>query len=212
MRNSRAARACAVPVLAVALAWALAPAAWAHEEVTVGPLRLEIGFGTEPAYTGQPNSVQILASHGGAPVTHEVDLEVEVSFGDAAVTLGVEPSGEPGDYRAWFVPSQPGDYSFRVRGRIEGQRVDETVTSGPSTFSEVQDPTAAAFPPIEAPSNDELATRIETEAARTDEVVRAASAAADAASSARTAGIVGIVVGAAGVLAALGALMAARRR
>ena len=46
----------------------LAPAASAHEGRTHGDLEMVVGFGTEPAYAGQPNSVQLTLSHGGEPV------------------------------------------------------------------------------------------------------------------------------------------------
>lgn len=199
-------------VFTLALVGAGATAAQAHEEVAVGPLHLVVGFGEEPAYTGQPNSVSVLISHDGHPATGARGLEVEVSFGDASVVLPLETFGDTGDYRASFIPSQPGDYTFHVRGRVEGQRIDEEITSGPSTFSAVEDPSSAAFPPVETPSNDELATRIETESSKTAEVVSAVAAADRAAADARSTAVIGIVVGSIGVIAAIGALALARRR
>jgi hypothetical protein len=209
MSNTRGARAMTLAVVLVAVG---ASAARAHEEVQVGPLQLVVGFGEEPAYTGQPNSVQVILTRDGAPVSRVRGLEVEVSFGDASETFPLEESFDtPGDFRAPFIPSQPGDYSFHVTGRVEGERIDEEFTSGPSTFSPVQDAATAAFPPVEAPSNDELATRIETESAETAMFGRAAEAARATASDARSTAMIGIVVGAIGIIAAIGALVAARR-
>jgi hypothetical protein len=215
MRASNLARAfAATAVLATVLA---GPTALAHEVVGQGDLELVVGFGTEPAYSGQPNSVQVIVTHDGHPVKpSELSLDVEVSFGDETTSMALEPHfgpgfGEQGDYRAWFVPAQPGDYTFHIIGQVEGEEVDESVTSGPDTFSPVRDLAGAAFPAITAPSNDELATRIESEATRTDEVELTASAAADDASSAQTTGIVGIVVGAVGILVGIGALVMGRR-
>jgi hypothetical protein len=209
MSHPRAARASVLVFVSVALG---AAAAAAHEVVEVGPIQLVVGFGEEPAYTGQPNSVQVILSRDGAPVSDVRGLEVEVSFGDASASFPLEESFEtPGDFRAPFIPSQPGDYTFHVTGRVEGERIDEELTSGPSTFSPVEEASAAAFPPIEAPSNDELATRIETESGKTAAVERAAEAASTAASDARSTGVIGIVVGAIGIIAAIGALVAARR-
>lgn len=209
MWNARATR---TLVLTLALVAAGATAAQAHEEVAVGHLQLVVGFGEEPAYTGLPNSVSVLISHDGQPVTDARGLEVEVSFGDASVVLPLETFGGTGDYRASFVPSQPGDYTFHIRGRVDGERVNEELTSGPSTFSAVEDPSSAAFPPVETPSNDELAARIETESSRTGEVASAVEAARLAAADARSTAVIGIVVGALGVIAAIGALALARRR
>jgi hypothetical protein len=209
MPNTRAARAMALSLILMALG---ATAVSAHEVVEVGPLQLVVGFGEEPAYTGQPNSVQVILTRDGEAVSDVRGLEVEVSFGDAATTFPLEESFEtPGDFRAPFIPSQPGDYTFHVRGRAGGERIDEELTSGPSTFSPVQEAAAAAFPPVEAPSNDDLAVRIETEASRMAAVERAAEAARAAASDARSTALIGVVVGAIGIIAAIGALVVARR-
>ena len=76
---------------ALVLAGALLPMherhASAHAERTVGPFDFEIGFGTEPAYVGQPNSVQLILNKNGKPVTDLGDqLKVTVSFGDRPPT------------------------------------------------------------------------------------------------------------------------------
>ena len=51
------AMACALAAVALIIG---APAASAHAQRQAGPIHMEIGFGTEPAYVGQPNSVQII--------------------------------------------------------------------------------------------------------------------------------------------------------
>jgi len=187
-------------------------AAQAHEEVQVGPLRLVVGFGVEPAYTGQPNSVQVILSRDDDPITDARGLEVEISFGDASMRLPLDASfGTPGEYVAPFIPSQPGDYTFHVTGRVEGERINEELTSGPSTFSQVEEASAAAFPPVEAPSNDELASRIVTESERTAVVERAAEAARGGGPAPRSTAVIGIVVGAIGMITAIGTLVVARR-
>jgi hypothetical protein len=225
MRTSAAARRAAtfaVVTLAVgvlAVIAAAAPAS-AHEGRHVDDLELVVGFGTEPAYTGQPNSVQVLLSHDGRPVTRlRDDLVVEVSFGDETKEYRLEPFfevgefGVPGDYRAWFVPSQPGRYTFHVMGTVEGEEVDETFTSGPQTFSPVQDVSDATFPEVRAPSNQELADRIEAEAARTrDLLASTVDAASRAADSAENVGLVALVLAAIATIASIGAFAAARRQ
>ena len=59
MRSPRV-RALAVVSLVGGLTLIPALAAQAHVAEQTGPFDYEIGFGTEPAYTGQPNSVQLL--------------------------------------------------------------------------------------------------------------------------------------------------------
>jgi hypothetical protein len=196
------------------------PAA-AHEERTVGPFEMVVGFGQEPAYAGQPNSVQLLLSRGGKPVTDLVDgLSVSVGFGDSSKDVAIEPFfeigefGTPGDYRAWFIPTRAGTYSFHFTGTIGSTEVDETFTSGPKTFDDVANPTDAEFP-AQDPTNGELAERIDREVPRLQSSIRdakgAAAGAADDATSARTLALVGVVVGALGVIAGIAGIVSARR-
>jgi hypothetical protein len=222
----RAVRLMLVGVVA-ALTLLPAAAAWAHGHASQGGIDMEIGFGTEPAYTGQPNSAQLILSRGGHPITDVKpgDVTVEITFGgETSDPIDMEPDfafedgeldfGEAGDYRGWFTPSQPGKYTFHFTGTVDGVQLDQTMSSGPKTFSEVQDLASSEFPAVNAPSNEELATRVEQESKRSSDAVAAAQAAAasanDAASMARTLAIVGVVLGAIGTIAAIAAL--ARRR
>ena len=184
----------------------------AHERREVGQQIFVVGFGEEPAYAGQPNSVQLILSDlKERPVTDLGDaLSVEVVFGDQRKKLSLEPGfvvgvfGEPGDYRAYFVPSRPGQYTFQFSGTIKGQQVDETFTSGPQTFDDVQDPAAQMFP-VRDPSTGQLAERLDRGAARLDSSIDDVE---QGLVVARVLGIAGIVVG----LAALGVALAALRR
>ncbi len=195
--------------------------ALAHEERTVGDLDVEVGWGTEPAYSGEVNSVQLLLSHGGEPVTDLGDtLDLEVTFGDRSTTLTLEPffgegEGTPGDYRAWFIPTAPGQYSFHFSGTIDREDFDETFTSGPSTFDDVENPQSVEFP-VKQPSTEELVARLDREVPRLtssiDDVQSSAQAAADDASSAKTLGLIGLIVGAVGLIVAIIALVSSRRK
>jgi hypothetical protein len=203
----------------------LAPAALAHEPRQQGHLEMVVGFGTEPAYAGQPNSVQLILAHDGQPVVDLGDtLAVEVSFGDETMELPIEPFfavgafGEPGDYRAWFIPTRPGEYAFHFTGTIDGEEVDETFTSGPNTFSDVNDPADIQFP-VQDPTTGELAERIEREVPRLasaieDAGVEAAAQAklASDVSSARMFGVIGLIVGGVGLIVAVAALVLSRRK
>jgi hypothetical protein len=196
--------------------------ALAHEGRKLGDLEMVVGWGTEPAYAGEVNSVQLLLVHHGEPVVDLGDtLDVEVTFGDETEPFTLEPFfeegefGTPGDYRAFLIPTEPGQYSFHFSGTIDGEEVDETFTSGPGTFDDVENPQAAQFP-VEQPSTGELAERIDREVPRLtgsiEEAQAAANAAADDASSANTLGLIGIIVGAVGLIVAIVALVWAGRR
>jgi hypothetical protein len=187
--------------------------AWAHADHTEGDLSIAVGFATEPAYADQPNAVQLLVSHAEQPVTDLApgDLTVEIDFGGQTTTVGAVPEfevgewGTPGDYRAPFIPSEPGKYTFHVTGTVDGEKVDFSMTSGPKTFDEVQDPANAMFPPVDAPSTADLSAKLDQATARAD---AAAAVARSAASQARTIAILAVVVA---VVALIVAVIVSRR-
>ncbi|HEX2047914.1 MAG TPA: hypothetical protein VHF27_09125 [Acidimicrobiales bacterium] len=212
----------ATPLTAVVAVAGAIPAG-AHEPRATGGFQFVVGWGEEPAYTGFKNSVQVTISeaNGGPPVTDLGDsLEVEVGKGSERMTLPLEPGfrvggpGTPGDYRAWLTPTRPGAYTFRLTGSIRGQAVNESFTSSPTTFDEVQDVAAIQFP-AKDPSTGELATRIEREVprleARTASVEAGLRDVADRVDTSRTLAVVGVVTGAVGLLTAAGAVVALRR-
>ena len=195
-------------VLGVALACALllpvaAPAS-AHTIKTVGAYKFTVGWGSEPAYAEQLNSVQLVLAtlSNGKPYTSLTDtLKVTVSYGHQQMEFALTPTfdpdtsfGTPGDYRAWLFPTVPGNYTFRFTGTIGTQKVDQSFTSGPTTFATVVDPASVQFP-VKAPSNAQIAARVAADSVR--------SATASQVSSARTIGIIGVVVGVVGLLVAL---------
>ena len=79
-------------VLAVLLVPLPAAPALAHGEHKVANYDVEVGFGTEPAYAGVTNSVQLIITNNGQPVTDAKGLKVAVSTGDAeAKPFPLEP-------------------------------------------------------------------------------------------------------------------------
>jgi hypothetical protein len=202
--------------LACAFAALGAAPALAHGSYTHGDLSIVTGFAIEPAYVGQPNAVQLQIDRGGKPVTdlRQGDLSVDVGFSGQRTTLTLEPQfevgewGVPGDYRAAFIPTQPGAYTFHVVGMVAGEKVDYSMTSGPKTFSEVDDPAGAMFPPVQAPSTTDLATRIEQESTRTAAEIASAK---DAADSAHAVGIAGVVLAVIAIVVALVTMVRFRR-
>jgi hypothetical protein len=194
----------------VALAIAVAPA-MAHTQKTVGAYQLTVGWGGEPAYAGQLNSVQLVIADAatGKPYTKLTDtLKVTVLYGQQKVEYALTPTfdadtgfGTPGDYRAWFFPTAPGNYTFQFTGTIGSQQVNESFTSGPTTFATVEDPTNAEFP-VKTPTNAQLAQRLDAELGRV--------ATSSDVSGAKTIGYIGIAIGAIGVVLAAFALLRKR--
>jgi len=200
-----------VAVVLGALCFGVAAPAFAHVERTVGKLRLTVGWGEEPTYAGSRNSVQlIVADSKGKPITDLGDsLKVEVIFGSQTVTLPLETTfdpdsgeGTPGDYRAWFIPTRPGDYTFHFTGTYKGQKIDQRFTSSSTTFDPVKDPAEVQFP-AKDPSNGDLAARIVGDEARTAAIKSTANSGKSTASIALILSIVGLALGAIGLGAAV---------
>ncbi len=219
----------AAMTIAIAAAVVVIPPslASAHEGTSVGKLAIEVGFVGEPAYVGQPNGVQLILTNDGKAVKDLGDgITVEIGFGDETTephTLapwffyedGVLESGNPGEYRFSFIPSQPGAYTFHFQGKVDGRAIDESFTSSSKGFSEVEDPAAASFPAVTAPANAELATRIEQEAQRADDAITQAQAATStarsAADSARAIAVIAVLLGSIGVIAGIAGLATRKR-
>lgn len=197
----------------VMVAWPVS----AHERRDVGDLHFVVGFGTEPAFSGQPNSAELILTEGPneRPVVDGVDLQIEILFGEESMTLEMSPSfvvgvfGEPGDYEAHFLPTRPGEYTFLFTGTVGRQEIDESFTSGPETFGPMEDPGTISFP-AEDPTSAELADRLDRETAR---LAAEAQSARDDADLARMLALVAIIVGGVALVAgvALGALALRKR-
>lgn len=169
----------------------------AHESRDVGDITISIGFIDEPVFIGQRSGLEVSVARGDEPIESlEETLEAEVIFDGQSRDLPLSPRfGEPGSYRSIFFPTAAGPYTFHLFGEVDGEAIDESFTSGPDTFSEVQDVTGGQFP-VQFPSTGDL--------------VRDAEAGAVAGTTATIA----LVLGAAGLLAGLVALglTLARRR
>jgi hypothetical protein len=226
--SSRLLRVAFVLGAALLLAALAAAPASAHAEKKAGRYSFVVGFGDEPAYAGQSNSLQVIVSQDGKPATDLADemgkLKAHLYYGGKVdpsaemVELPLEPHfgdgwGTPGDYRSFFVPSQPGAYTVHLQGRLGAQKVNLVIPSGPDTFGDVNDPAKAAFPAVKDPTTTELAQRLDREATRLSGTVAAATAAQraaeDTASQARMLALGGILIGIVGLV--VGALAWGRR-
>ncbi|CAN5210643.1 hypothetical protein BH18CHL2_BH18CHL2_08980 [soil metagenome] len=142
----------ALAVAASSLALSSQPAA-AHERRTVGPYQLVVGWLSEPALAGIQNAVDVRVTDtrsNGSPVEGlERTLAVDITQGgrSAALALPLRTRfGMPGAYAADLVPTREGDYTFRLKGKIESTDVDERFESGPGRFDEVRSAAALQYP------------------------------------------------------------------
>jgi len=201
---------------ALGLVVLLAAPAAAHERRQAGGYSYVVGFGDEPAYAGEKNSVSVAITDGaGRPVRNANGLQVMVMAGGKQTQMKLEPAfgdtwGTPGDYRAFFIPTAAGKYTFHLHGTIAGKRIKpQRFVSGPNTFSDVEDPSKVSFP-AKSPTTAQLAERVDREVPRLNaslqatqqQAAEAARRARDAAGQARMLAIAGLLVGAAGLVVA----------
>ena len=184
-------------VLSVALVALTVGATLAHESREVGEHTFVVGFIDEPVFTGQKSGLEFFVSHGEEePVEGlEETLEAQVTFGSETRDLEISPRfGEPGAYESVFFPTAAGPYTFRIFGEVEGEPFDESFTSGPETFGEVEELAGGQFP-VQFPSTTEVVADAE-----------AGAAAATQATIALVLAIIGLLAG----LVALGLTLARR--
>ncbi len=137
-------------VLAVLLA--LFATVSAHEGREVGDGKYEIVFGwrVEPAYTNLLNGPELEINTVGTdeqPVEGlDETLQLEVSYGGKSKMLKLRASDVAGNYTSDLIPTQPGDYSFHLTGKIGDASIDETFDSSKGEFSSVNPITDIQFP------------------------------------------------------------------
>jgi hypothetical protein len=170
----------------------------AHEERTVAGYDLEVGLIDEPVAVGERSGLEFFVHKGDAPVTGlESTVKAEVIMGSQTRQLEISARDDaPGAYESVFIPTVAGPYTFHLTGSIEGHAIDESFTSKPGGFDEVQESAALQFP-VQFPSQAQ--------------VVADTQAAKDASSQVTVA----LILGGAGLLVgivALGFALAGRRK
>ena len=229
---------------ALMLALVIASTAGAHVVKEFGSYRIAMGWLNEPTYLGAENAVVAIVKDKDGKAVNDLaagDLTVVVSAaGQQTAALPLQPSfdpdtglGTPGEYDAWLIPTQVGDYTFHLTGTIHDQAVDETATSSDQTFNSVSAGTEVQFP-VKLPALSDLTTLVGRVDGRATSAGAAAAQAQQAAGSAETAAtqarqaatrasddanralLVGVLVGGLGLLFGLAGLLvglrASRRR
>lgn len=199
MIGSRVLRRAVAVVAALGLAGIVAAPATAHEARAVNGYEVEVGFATEPAYVGDRNGLFLSVKKDGQPVEGvEQGLRASVAYGSQARELTLTAQEDaPGTYVGAFIPTAAGKYTFLLTGSMpDGSRVDQSFTSSPTGFDEVQEVAAGQFP-VQFPSQAQIASNAQ----------KGAGAAGQAAIALALGGI-GALLG----LAALGVAVAGRQR
>lgn len=126
----------------------LASTALGHEERDFGDYSLEVGFIAEPVYVGDRSGLEFHVTKDDQPVSGlDETLKAQVINGQQTRDLPLsEREEDPGWYESIFIPTAAGKYTFHLSGSIEGNAIDESFTSSPTGFNEVQEATAGQFP------------------------------------------------------------------
>jgi hypothetical protein len=198
-RGPRVGRLLGIAAALAVFAAALIPGlALAHEVREVAGYQVVIGFIDEPVFVGQKSGLELFVTRDDQPVAGlEQTLQAEVIKDDQRRELPLSPRfGEEGAYQSYFFPTVAGPYTFHVFGSIEGNEIDESFTSSPDGFSEVEEVSAGQFPLV-LPGTAEVAQDARNGAAAASQVPLAIGL-----------GVAGLVAG----LIALGVALASRRR
>jgi len=128
----------------------------------------------------------------------EKTIKATVMQGTASRDLPITADDDnPGSYFSAFIPTAAGKYTFHLTGTLpDGSSVDQTFTSSPTGFSEVQEVAAGQFP-VQFPAEAELAAQ-----------AKAGNDAAGQVTIALGLGALGVLLG----IAALGVAVATRSR
>ena len=170
---------CRTVATVLALVTSLSILLVAHDAHVVGPFRLSIGWGEEPAFTGIRNSVVVaITEAAGGGLVRDLgggSLSVEVSFGNERVVLPLQPVwGHANEFRAWMVPTRAGTYTFRVTGTVKHHPIDITSRCSESTFDCVADVSEIQFP-VKDPSIGQFAERLDRSQPRVEQAVESAA-------------------------------------
>jgi hypothetical protein len=216
-------------------------AASAHFVFTAGKYRIAVGWQSEPSfgtdtYVGEQNAIQVFVDIAtandprGTPVstlnadcTHP-DFQVTVTVGTATSSPfcpapaydGDTGNGRLDEYDYPLIPTVVGTYTFHIFGAINGTAIDQTITSGPTTFDSVGDSSAIEFP-VAVPDVAALSTKVDAVNQRAASALTGAQTAStdaanakNSASGATTLAIVALI--AAVLLSALNLAIGLRRR
>ncbi len=179
---------------AAILALAVSNVAAAHVVKQFGSYSIALGWLNEPTYVGEQNAVVAIVTDANGNAVNDLnsgDLTVTVSAGgQTTAALPLDPSydpdtgfGTPGEYFTDLIPTNPGDYTFHLAGKVHEASVDETATSSDITFNAVEDPSSIQFP-LKVPTITEVSTKVDQLGTRVQTAAAAASAAAGSVQSA----------------------------
>lgn len=127
----------------------------AHISKTFGNYIVEVGWDSEPVYSGLTNKVIVEVKNGSGdsakPVINALkDLQISVKYGTVTKPLDFLPSSTvDGQYDAVLIPTRVGTYSIVLKGNVADQAIDTEIP-----LDDVNSIGALNFPPSTGSSSD----------------------------------------------------------
>lgn len=117
-----------IPILLILILFHTATV-FAHKEVQIGNITLQVGWVNEPPMIDFLNQIWISVSEQDNPVRNALkDVSTSVNYGGLSKDLRFLPSEESaGAYVADIIPKKIGSYSISINGKINNQNVDTNV-------------------------------------------------------------------------------------
>ena len=99
--------------------------AYAHTELVVGDVTIDIGWLDEPPLVGELNYVLFEFTKNDKPfIIEPSDLDITIKFGGVTKDLELEPLEGLGEYGAPIIPTRLGSYTVIIKGSVDGKPVD----------------------------------------------------------------------------------------
>ena len=120
-----------------------------HITKQFGNIKIEVGWGDEPALVGQLNKAIVdvnsttAAGNSSAVINALADMSIVVKYGSVAKPLDFLPSEQSeGLYESKMIPTRIGSYSLMLNGTIKGQNI----TNAEIALDEVEGTQKLSFP------------------------------------------------------------------
>jgi len=136
--------------------------AYAHTTIQVDPYEIEVGWQDEPPVVGVLNSITIHIREPGdvegvsTGITNAFKkLEALVVSGGASKVLDVNVDPRPGHYYAKIIPTKTGSLQVKLKGEINGIKIDSVIP-----IEDVESTSVLDFPPASSSSSGQDVTAL----------------------------------------------------
>ena len=136
--------------------------AYAHTTIQVDPYEIEVGWQDEPPVMGVLNSITIHIREPGdvegvsTGITSAFKkLEASVVSGGASKVLDINVDPRPGHYYAKIIPTKTGSLQVKLKGEINGIKIDSVIP-----IEDVESTSVLDFPPASSSSSGQDVTAL----------------------------------------------------